>query len=259
MSAREGIGLSGRPPSLNSGIKLALALALAGGCAAPSALTGRNDVIRRIVASTVQLRCERPGGVRRAASGVVVASDPRSGRSWILTARHFVEPPATQDVYVLVPGDRERKPGVVGARSAELDLVLVEVRALALPPVRFKEAVRLGDEVWVVSFPWGRRQTLVSAVISQLASEEGDIVAVEGPPRMVDASVSYGSSGGGVYDAGAGELVGVVEGYRTARVTIPETPGRTLEVPVPGETTLVPARAVLRFLRGAGLAPFLAR
>lgn len=36
---------------------------------------------------------------------------------------------------------------------------------------------------------------------------------------MVDASVSYGASGGGVFDARTGGLIGLVEGYRTARVT----------------------------------------
>jgi hypothetical protein len=75
---------------------------------------------------------------------------------------------------------------------------------------------------------------------------------------MVDASVSYGSSGGGVYDAVSGRLVGIVESYRTARVRIPETPNRTLELPVAGETTLVSAQAVVQFFRDSGLAAFLA-
>ena len=82
---------------------------------------------------------------------------------------------------------------------------------------------------------------------------------VEGPPRMVDASVSYGSSGGGVFDAQSGALIGIVESYRTAKVAIPETKDRVLEVPVAGETTLIPAPAILRFLVASGLEEFLAR
>jgi S1-C subfamily serine protease len=247
----------GPPLRVASAAALALALAVAAGCAAPAPLGDRDDVIRRILAATVQLRCERSGGVKRAASGVVVAADPRSERSWIVTARHLVDPPETQQVYVALPGRREPSPGFVRARSTEFDLAIVEVRVAALPPVRLKEAARLGDEVWVVSFPWGRRQTLVSAVISQLGAEVAD-GTVEGPPRMVDASVSYGSSGGGVYDAVSGRLVGIVESYRTARVRIPETPNRTLELPVAGETTLVSAQAVVQFFRDSGLAAFLA-
>jgi hypothetical protein len=67
-----------------------LALAVAGtGCASsPPAVQDRTDLIRRILASSVQLRSERDGGVRRAASGVVVATDPASRRAWIVTVRH---------------------------------------------------------------------------------------------------------------------------------------------------------------------------
>jgi len=76
---------------------------------------------------------------------------------------------------------------------------------------------------------------------------------------MVDASVSYGSSGGGVFDAQTGELVGIVESYRTAKVAIPEMKDRVLEVPVAGETTLISAPAILRFLVDSGLSDFLPR
>ena len=71
---------------------------------------------------------------------------------------------------------------------------------------------------------------------------------------MVDAPVSYGSSGGGVFDARTGELVGIVETYRTAKITIPDVKDRVIEVPVPGETVLVPAPVIARFLEDFGLA-----
>jgi hypothetical protein len=70
---------------------------------------------------------------------------------------------------------------------------------------------------------------------------------------MVSATVSYGSSGGGVFDADTGELVGIVESYRTAKVAIPEMKDRVLEVPVAGETTLIPAPLIARFIRDSGL------
>src|SRR5262249_15837388 len=61
----------------------------------------------------------------------------------------------------------------------------------------------------------------------------------EGKPSrlMVDASVSYGASGGGVFQASTGRLVGLVEGYQTARVSFKgEAADRYIDVPVPGET-----------------------
>jgi S1-C subfamily serine protease len=231
---------------------LAFALALAAaGCASAPAGPDRGEVIRRIVPSAVQLRTEREGGARRAASGIVLGSDPAAERSWILTTRHFLDPPLGQEVWVSARGEARPIKAVVVAQGADVDLAVIEARGIVLPPVRFREVVRLGDEVLVVAFPWGRRMTLVSGVVSQIAADGDE--ALEGPPRMVDASVSYGSSGGGVFDAASGELVGIVESYRTARVTIPETQGRVLQLPVPGETTVIPARTILRFLSLSGL------
>ncbi|PYO30120.1 MAG: hypothetical protein DMD86_13805 [Candidatus Rokuibacteriota bacterium] len=72
---------------------------------------------------------------------------------------------------------------------------------------------------------------------------------------MVDASVSYGSSGGGVYEARGGTLIGVVEGYSTARVSPPgANPPWYIDVPVPGQTFVTPLTDVRRFLAEAGYA-----
>lgn len=237
-------------------VGLVTAVLLASGCASAAGFSDRSEVIRRVILSTVQLRAEREGGGRRAASGVVLASDRASGRSWILTTRHFLNPPDRQQVYVSVPGQKGQRKAVVSAVSPDTDLALIEVVGLTLPPVKVKEVVRLGDEVWVVAFPWGRRLTVVSGVVSQIVSDEGE-VAVEGPVRMVDASVSYGSSGGGVFDAASGSLVGIVEGYRTARVSMREAPERVLEVPVPGETTVISSRAILRFVAASEVEPLI--
>ena len=234
----------------------ALAVVLvAGGCVSGSRAPDRGDLIRRILASTVQLRSEREGGIRRAASGVVVATDPGSRRAWIITVRHFITPFKQQQVYVQLSGEETARPGVIVSVSAEdfdLDLAIVAVENLDVAPVRFKETVSLGDEVLIVAFPWGQRFTLVRGVVSQIASASGADLVI-GPPRMVDASVSYGSSGGGVFDARSGELIGIVESYRSAKVTIPEMADRALEVPVPGETTLIPAPAILDFVLASGL------
>ncbi|MBI4588560.1 MAG: trypsin-like peptidase domain-containing protein [Candidatus Rokubacteria bacterium] len=233
-------------------LRLLAVSCLAAGCASTAGVSERGEVIRRILPSTVQLRAEREGGGRRAASGVVLASDSKSGRSWIVTTRHFLDPPRPQEIYVSMPRRKGRVKAVVSAVSSEIDLAVIEVEGVELPPVRFKEVVQLGDEVWVVAFPWGRRLTLASGVVSQIASQEGE-VAVEGMARMVDASVSYGASGGGVFDAVSGALVGIVEGYRTARVAVPEAPDRVLQVPVPGETTVISSGLIFRFLLASGL------
>jgi S1-C subfamily serine protease len=236
-------------------LTLVAVLVLAGGCASGHS-SSRGDVIRQIVPSTVQLRCERAGGGRRAASGVLLARDGTTRRAWIVTTKHFLEPLVSQSVYV----DAGRK-GPVPARlvtvSERSDLALLEVSGVDSAPARLKDVVRLGDDVWVVAFPFGRRMTLSSGVVSQVVPDAAGI-EYEGAARMVDVSVSYGASGGGVYDTQTGALVGLIQSYRTARVTPRGSTESAIEVPVPGETTLVSADAIRRFIVEAGLEAFLA-
>jgi S1-C subfamily serine protease len=236
-------------------VTLLAVLALDAGCATERAAS-RGEVIRQIVPSTVQLRCERDGGGRRAASGVLLARDGATRRAWIVTTRHFLEPIVPQRVSVQA-GRKGGVPARVVRVSEGADLALLEVSGLDSPSVRLKDSVRLGDEVWVVAFPFGRRMTLSSGVVSQIVPDTAG-VEYEGAARMVDVSVSYGASGGGVYDTRTGALVGLIQSYRTARVSPPGTsPEGAVEVPIPGETTLVPADVIRRFIVEAGLGAFL--
>ncbi|MBI2215980.1 MAG: trypsin-like peptidase domain-containing protein [Candidatus Rokubacteria bacterium] len=239
---------------------LVLTVALVTSACASIRPRDRGDVVRAVMASTVQLRTEREGGARRAGSGVVLFTE--ASTSWILTTRHLLEPSVSQTVSVVsATRPRRRVRAAVTALSAESDLALLRVEGLALPGVRLKDTVRLGDPVWVVAFPWGRRSTIVSGVVSQLTSDAGDAsdAPVEGAASMVDASVSYGASGGGVFDAETGALVALVESHRTARVALPDARDRTLEVPVPGETTVIPVPVILRFIATTPLAASLTR
>jgi len=230
------------------------ALALtAAGCLSAIRIPDRAALIRGILASTVQLRSERDGTIRRAASGVVVATAPGSQRAWIVTARHFIDPSPPEHVYVRLPGRLTVVPAIVAFVSPDRDLAIIEAELFEVAPARLKMETNLGDEILVVAFPWGQRFTVVRGIVSQV-SALGDVA---GPARMVSASVSYGSSGGGVFDAQTGELVGIVESYRIAKVAIPELKDRVLEVPVANETTLISASAIFRFLEDSGLKNFL--
>jgi S1-C subfamily serine protease len=230
------------------------ALALTGaGCVSAARVPDRTALIRGILASTVQLRSERDGTIRRAASGVVVATAPGSQRAWIVTARHFIDPSPPEHIYVRLPGRLTVVPAVVAFVSPDRDLAIIEAELFDVAPARLKMETSLGDEILVVAFPWGQRFTVVRGIVSQVAS----LSDIAGPARMVSASVSYGSSGGGVFDAQTGELVGIVESYRIAKVAIPEMKERVLEMPVAGETTLISASAIFRFLVDSGLSNFL--
>jgi len=231
----------------------AAALALAG-CATRAAPPAAPDVLAQVIGSNVRLRAEREGGARRSGSGVVIASDAASQSSWVVTTRHFLDPAATQRVWVTAPGVVGRLACRVAAVSDRADLALLEVTGAALPAALTRRSVPLGDDVWIVAYPWGRRLTVVSGIVSQLESDD-DSVPLDGAARMVDASVSYGASGGGVFDR-AGRLVGIVESYRTAKVQL-ERPSRVVDVPVPGETTVISTAQIVGFLEGLGLARLL--
>jgi S1-C subfamily serine protease len=244
---------------VNGGIWLLVGAALAlSACATTHRLPARSDVLRAVLPSAVQLLAERAGGGHRAASGVVVASDPARRLTWVLTAGHFVAAPAPETIYVRTTGTRDRLRATVVRTDRDPDLALLRVENLVLPPVRPREVAHLGDDVWVIAFPRGRQMTLASGTVSQVGPGIG-ADPTEGPVRLIDTSVSYGASGAGVFDAETGELIGVVEGFRTAQIATRDAPDRVMEIPVPGETLVISGDAVRRFLSASELGAVLSR
>jgi S1-C subfamily serine protease len=247
-----------RQVDATTGLVIAAMLALTSGCGSAPKAPAPTELLRGVLPSAVQLLAERPGGGRRAGSGVVVASDPVRRCSWIVTAGHFVAPPAPETIHVRTTGTRERFAATVVRADGEADLALLVAPGLVLPAARQREAAHLGDDVWVIAFPRGRQMTVTSGTVSQVGTgSETD--ATEGPVRLVDTSVSYGASGAGVFDAETGELIGVVEGYRTAQIASRDAPDRVMEIPVPGETLVISAQAIRRFLAGSELEPHIPR
>ena len=208
-------------------------------------------MIAAAVGSTIQLFNEREGGGRRAGSAVILSRDESTGRSIVLTAAHLVEPPVPQSVYALSPETGEKIPAELIAVDTATDLALLSATGLDARPVRLGRSAWLGDSIWVVAFPWGRERTVVTGVVSQIdaAATGGDSSSIEGAVRLIDASVSYGMSGGGVFDSRSGELVGVVRGYRTAQLSFGDSGFEPLQLPVAGETTVVPTADIVCFLK----------
>ncbi|MEE8270252.1 MAG: serine protease [Alphaproteobacteria bacterium] len=234
-------------------VGLCLFMPVLAACATTGTTDYRGNVIADSLASSVQLFVERDGGARRAGSGVVLAVDG-DGNALILTAAHLLEPPTEQSVHVVSPRTGDRVEATILAVDADADVAVLEVSGLQVAPVRFKADANLGDNVWVVSFPWGRRGTVVNGVVSQIVDGDDDVpVPIRGPVGLIDAAVSYGTSGGGVFDSRTGMLVGIVRGYRTARLALPGNDTETLDLPIGGETTVIPTARILCFLRSADL------
>ena len=233
---------------------VALGIVLAS-CETAHEADDRGAILNAIFASTVQIKAERPGGVRRFGSGVVVASEGKSGRTLILTAGHVLLPRVDQRIQVVGPFRRKVYDAAIVAASTQPDLALIEAHGMRMSTVQYAFEGQIAEDVWIVSFPWGRRRTVANGVVSQIAWQSeritGNQIPLAGPVTLVDASASLGTSGGGVFKVDDGRLLGIVRGYRTVTVT---TPGKaqSFKLPVGGETTVVPARDIARFLENAG-------
>lgn len=234
---------------------IVLVLLLLSGCAGREAAPTKNQVIAHTLATTVQVVTERPGGIRRSGSAVLLGSEPDRDRTMILTTYHLLAPVVEQDIRVHFPSGNREVEATLLAVDAERDLALLATPGIEADAAWLQDHVYLGDPVWVVAFPWGRERTVVNGVVSQVAWPETaapEVVPIGGSVSLIDASVSYGMSGGGVFEASAGALVGIVRGYRTAQLALPGFDTTAVRLPVAGETTVISAQEITCFLGAAG-------
>jgi hypothetical protein len=229
---------------------------------APPASRLDKDVIQHVLESSVQVVLERNGQRFRTGSGVVIVATPDGAGSecLVLSSGHTfagVKAGDENEAYVLLDrhqGAVTKVPAQVIARreTAPVDLALLRARAPRCLPVPLGRPPALGDRIWIVGFPWGRQIRLIRGMISEVSlDDQGNLRA--GSSMVVDASVAYGMSGGGVFDAASGRLVGLIEGYGTARVPFGEKPTlQYIDVPVPGETYVTSLATIEGFLRDSG-------
>lgn len=246
-------------------------LSLAMGCAQfpPSAAglqsvpIARQNLIDRIVASTVKVAVERDARLVAFASGVVIASRPATQNaeavSYILTAAHAIPEGGGVAIFVGFCGPDAARGKVAatvisqGARDT-VDLALLRVPGLTAVPALLPTDGRalLGQPILVVGFPEGQRLGISGGIVSQLplSEIENGIPADRTEHRIViDAAAPRGVSGGGVFDLETGRLVGIVQGHQTVSVSVKDqTQNYALKFPVPGATFVVPAGQIRPFL-----------
>ena len=213
----------------------------------------RRQLITDSVESTVLLTTSRDNGGRRSGSGIILGRGI-GDTVVIVTTAHLLTPIIAQTVRVTVPHTGAEAEADIVAVDQQTDLAVLQAKLADLPAVTLQRTAQLGDGVWVFGFPWGQRGTLVNGAVSQLAlAPAGSGVVVDGAVHMIDAPVNYGTSGGGVFDARSGRLVGIVRGYRTVQMPVPGNTGAALTLPVAGETTVIPTEDILCFLAGHNL------
>jgi S1-C subfamily serine protease len=231
----------------------ALALLVAFPAAAKS---DKSKVVQRALRESVRIEVTVRGKVERMASGVVVAADGRT--SYILTNQHVVQREGlrgTASFQVVVERPKlHRIPARVVAegRVPEEDLALVAIEeALPAAPIAGEDQVDVGDDVVVVGAPYGRALSVSAGIVSQLELDESRAQK----SMKTDAPIGYGASGGGVFEVPSGRLVGLVEGYRTAKVAFGgmSNDDFSFDVPMPGETFLAPPAKIRGFLTRSGV------
>ena len=159
-----------------------------------------------------------------------------------------------QKITVMAPPKETVWDARILAIDSERDLALLQTPVDTTTTAKFAVGAYLVDPIWIIAFPWGRERTTIGGSVSQIdgKNEKGSgSVPIWGPVQMVDASVSYGMSGGGVFDSRTGQLVGLVRGYRTAQLSL-DSQSKPLKLPIAGETTVVSTRTIFCFLQSIG-------
>ena len=239
----------------------AVLLTVAPGIGVAHASNPRAATVQKVFPSAVRIQLAIGREVLRSASGVAFARD--GDETYVLTNAHVVEPnPAWKqpiELRILVAGVDQPLAGKVVARGRvpDLDVAVVAVRGAAIPvtPLAATDALELGDDLVVIGAPFGKGLSVAAGIVSQVEYEYAESAATARRPSSLktDAAIGYGSSGAGVFDVPAGRLVGLVEGYRTARVAFGKDEGYALDVPMPGETFVAPAAKIRHFLLDQGL------
>ncbi len=219
----------------------------------------RSQVVRQIMPSSVRVQVFSAGELRRSATGVVVQSDPGKdgapARAYVLTNAHVADPSELKDVtYRVLIERRGRVERTLPAQTVaigkvpDVDLALLSVDGtLPIAELGQEDGIDIGDDVVVVGAPYGRSLSVSGGMVSQIeAAESAPNTALEFKTMKTDAAIGYGSSGGGVFAVPSGRLIGIVEGYRTARVAIDER--TSFDVPMPGETFVAPITKVKKFI-----------
>jgi serine protease Do len=163
-------------------------------------------LINQLRESSVLIRTEETLG-----SGIIIAQS--RDETVILTNRHVIDP----------DGDLEYPTGITvnnNGRSIEprriliapdgVDLAAVVVEGGLGPPIRMNGGnPPIGTNIFVVGSPLGSEDSVSAGIVSNLrhvAMADG----FEFDAIQTDAAVNPGNSGGGIFDADTGELLGII-------------------------------------------------
>lgn len=106
--------------------------------------------------------------------------------------------------YLGIVIDNQFKLGTLFFRDVNRDICFVEVPGIKFTPVKIRESkdVKVGEAVYAIGNPEGLEKSISQGIISNKRKDRGGYVL------QTDATVSFGSSGGGLFDQN-GDLIGI--------------------------------------------------
>ncbi len=127
-------------------------------------------------------------------SGVAIAKDLVATNCHVALAGNFM--------FVDING--ETLLGKLFYYNQKKDLCLLQINGMPLKPViiRPSSSVKIGEDVFAIGNPEGQMKTISKGIISNKTKEDGIELL------QTDASISHGSSGGGLFDV-EGRLIGI--------------------------------------------------
>ncbi len=136
-----------------------------------------------------------------------------------------------------------------------MDLALLTFEGPRLTPVTLAspDELRVGAGLVAIAAPYGRELSASAGILSRIDYERGPDQELRAALLKTDASIGYGASGGGLFSRASGHLIGIIEGYRTAKLTFPVDGALySFDIPMPGETFAAPVEKLVRFVRESG-------
>jgi S1-C subfamily serine protease len=180
-------------------------LCISNECITDEARTGK--LIKKLQKSIVQVESDETGG-----SGVILSSG--NGTSIILTNRHVIDPNFSNnlvsDIEVLNYTNEIGKPARILVAPNQLDLALLIVNKEMGPAVNidFNTSIERGDSVLALGSPLGIQNTVTKGIVSNFFDTESRANYTY-EAIQIDAAVNPGNSGGGIFLARDGKLIGI--------------------------------------------------
>ena len=161
------------------------------------------ELIQKVTASTVYIECNaRSGNGGWTGSGFVLDQESLTGNSGliVITNNHVIEDCVNQ---IDVIADGKTLSGTVVGGDADVDLAVVNVPNLTVPPLTPNLSPERGQWVMAAGAPEGIRDSIDDGSVNNVLDDEYRITT--------DAVLAHGSSGGPLVNS-RGEVIGANSG-----------------------------------------------